>query len=139
MDQRPFHELRDEGLLWLINTSVFHPRGYALALHLNDDGEATGWTLLGDGSEAWTFGSPILATFVKVHGHRRLVPTKYLDAWTTAVEDQERIQARRRERFASVQSRLRELSGVEFDGGPRVELSLLQAEALIEMLEAIDA
>lgn len=50
---RPFAELRDEGLLWLINTTVFHPRGYALALHFDHDGNATGWTMIGDGSEPW--------------------------------------------------------------------------------------
>ena len=53
---RPFSELRDEGLLWLINTSVFHPRGYALAFVMDEDGNATGWALLGDGTEAWTMG-----------------------------------------------------------------------------------
>jgi hypothetical protein len=50
---RPFSELRDEGLLWLINVSVFHPRGFALAVHLDDFDNVTGWSLLGDGSEAW--------------------------------------------------------------------------------------
>lgn len=55
---RPFSELRDTGLLWLINTSVLHPRGYALALHMDDDGNATGWSLMGDGTEAWTMGDP---------------------------------------------------------------------------------
>ena len=54
-EQRPFSELRDTGLLWLINTTVFHPRGYAIALHFNDQGEATGWSLLGDGTELWQF------------------------------------------------------------------------------------
>ena len=53
---RTFSELRDTGLLWLINTSVFHPRGYALAIHLDDAGVATGWSLMGDGTEAWTMG-----------------------------------------------------------------------------------
>jgi hypothetical protein len=52
---RPFEELRDTGLVWLFNTTVLHPRGYALAIHLADDGEATGWSLLGDGSEPWAF------------------------------------------------------------------------------------
>lgn len=51
---RPFSEFRTEGLLWLINVSVFHPRGYALGFHFGDDGSVTGWTLLGDGNEAWT-------------------------------------------------------------------------------------
>ena len=57
---RPFNELRDTGLLALINTQVFHPRGYALALvYENDDpedlGECIGWELIGDGGEAWHF------------------------------------------------------------------------------------
>lgn len=52
---RPFHELRGSGLLWLINTTVFHPRGYALQLHLDEHGDATGWSLIGDGSEPWLF------------------------------------------------------------------------------------
>lgn len=50
---RPFREIRDAGLLWLINTTVFHPRGYALALAFDADGNATGWKLLGDGTEPW--------------------------------------------------------------------------------------
>lgn len=58
MSGRPFHELRDEGLLWLVNRVVFHPRGYALALHLDDNGAATGWSILGDGTEPWTMGDP---------------------------------------------------------------------------------
>jgi hypothetical protein len=52
---RPFEDLRDSGLLWLINRAVFHPRGYALALHVDDGGEVVGWSLQGDGSEPWTF------------------------------------------------------------------------------------
>lgn len=55
MSARPFEDLRPTGLLWLINTTVFHPRGYALALHFNDDGSCSGWSLMGDGSEVWQF------------------------------------------------------------------------------------
>jgi hypothetical protein len=54
---RPFSELRDSGLLWLINTTVLHPRGFGLALHyphLNAT-EPDGWVLNGDGTEAWVF------------------------------------------------------------------------------------
>lgn len=47
---RPIGELREAGLLWLINTSVFHPRGLALALCFAEDdrGHETplGWRLL---------------------------------------------------------------------------------------------
>ena len=52
---RPFADLRPTGLLWLINTTVFHPRGYALAVHFDDEGNAVGWSLMGDGTERWTF------------------------------------------------------------------------------------
>lgn len=51
---RPLEDLSTSGLLWLINRTVFHPRGYALAVHY-DDGKATGWELLGDGSEPWSY------------------------------------------------------------------------------------
>jgi len=51
---RPLVELSDTGLLWLINRTVFHPRGLALALHRRD-GDVTGWSIMGDGSEVWTF------------------------------------------------------------------------------------
>jgi hypothetical protein len=60
---RPFSELSDTGLLWLINRVVFHPRGFALGItHApNSQGieEATGWSLLGDGSEVWVMGDDV--------------------------------------------------------------------------------
>lgn len=43
-------DLRDDGVLWMVNRTVFHPRGYALAV--DDTGTLT---LLGDGSEPWSF------------------------------------------------------------------------------------
>jgi hypothetical protein len=53
---RPFAELSDSGILWKINRTVFHPLGYALALHVdNDTGEAMGWSIRGDGSEPFVF------------------------------------------------------------------------------------
>lgn len=52
-DPRPFSELRDSGLLWLINRTVFHPRGFALALV--GYGGTAGWRLHGDGTEVWRF------------------------------------------------------------------------------------
>lgn len=52
---RSFNDLRSTGLLWLINATVFHPRGFAFALVLDDDGVLTGWRLLGDGTEPWSF------------------------------------------------------------------------------------
>ncbi|MEI5526875.1 hypothetical protein WB388_40465 [Streptomyces brasiliscabiei] len=53
---RAFHEIRTAGLLWLVNHHVLHPRGVALALHVDDDGNAAGWSLLRspDGGP-WTF------------------------------------------------------------------------------------
>ena len=54
---RPFHELSDEGLLWLINRTTFHPRGYALSVNKADDGTWLGWNILGDGTEVWTFSA----------------------------------------------------------------------------------
>jgi hypothetical protein len=52
----PIEDLADTGLLWLINRVVFHPRGWALALHIDTYGKATGWSLLGDGIEPWSMG-----------------------------------------------------------------------------------
>ena len=53
-EPRHLGELRESGLLWLINRQVFHPRGFALGL-IYRDGEAIGWALLGDGKEPWRF------------------------------------------------------------------------------------
>lgn len=55
----PFDDLREHGLLWLINRCVFHPRGYALALHRDDDGAATGWSVLGHGTEPWNYDASV--------------------------------------------------------------------------------
>ncbi|MFJ5037996.1 hypothetical protein [Streptomyces parvulus] len=53
---RPFEQLRETGLLWLINRVVFHPRGLALALHLDADGLAYGWSLVSNlDGEPWQF------------------------------------------------------------------------------------
>ncbi|MEU6595068.1 hypothetical protein ABZ923_38725 [Streptomyces sp. NPDC046881] len=52
----PFAALRDTGLLWLINRIAFHPRGLALALHLDGNGQAYGWSLVtNDDGEPWQF------------------------------------------------------------------------------------
>ena len=53
--QMKLGELRSSGLLWLINRVVFHPRGFALAVHLEPDGRVTGWTLEGSGRGPWRF------------------------------------------------------------------------------------
>lgn len=47
-------DFEKDGLLWLINKSVLHPRGYALG-HIPDTNE---FVLLGDGSEPWRFATP---------------------------------------------------------------------------------
>lgn len=57
-DPRPFKDLSTSGLLWLINATTFHPRGFALSLHVTADGKATGWSLMGDGTEPWHFEGP---------------------------------------------------------------------------------
>lgn len=44
-------DLVEDGLLWLINTTTLHPRGFALAY----DPETKNLTLMGDGSEPWEF------------------------------------------------------------------------------------
>jgi hypothetical protein len=54
---RPWTDLRDSGLLWLINRVVFHPRGWALFLVL-EAGQIIGWRLRGDGAEVWRFDGP---------------------------------------------------------------------------------
>ena len=51
-------DLRADGFLWLINRSVFHPRGYALAV----DTEDGSFWLLGDGTEPWSFGDEAAET-----------------------------------------------------------------------------
>lgn len=55
---RPIAELRDSGLLWLINRAVFHPRGFALGVALDESGAVLGWFVEGDGSEPWRFDLP---------------------------------------------------------------------------------
>ena len=62
---RPIEELRDSGLLWLINRVVLHPRGHAIALVYEGD-EVVGWQLLGDGTEPWSFADDENELFAKV-------------------------------------------------------------------------
>ena len=53
---RPLGELMDSGMLWLINRSTFHPRGFSLALETDDGtGEVIGWKILGNGQELWSY------------------------------------------------------------------------------------
>ena len=87
MRERPFSEFRNEGLLWLVNTSVFHPRGYALAFHFEadvlgdyDNATVTGWSLMGNGEERWEYDSsgfvrPNAAELDRLYARtRRLMP-----------------------------------------------------------------
>jgi hypothetical protein len=43
-----------DGLIFLVNTAVLHPRGLALALHL-EDGEPIGLSIVGAGDEPWVY------------------------------------------------------------------------------------
>lgn len=52
---RSFAEFRDCGLLWLINTVVFHPRGFAIGFRFDDERHVVGWGLQGNGTEPWHF------------------------------------------------------------------------------------
>jgi len=54
----PFRDLRSTGTLWAINRTLFHPRGFGLALNYPDasgTGSPTGWCLEGDGSEQYEY------------------------------------------------------------------------------------
>lgn len=55
MESRPIEELIDNGMLWLINRVVFHPRGLALTLHTEVGSGETRWSFQGDGTEPWSF------------------------------------------------------------------------------------
>lgn len=64
----PFEALREHEVLWAINRTLFHPRGYALGLsYPSKDVEAInrheiepdGWTLYGDGTEPWQYGDSV--------------------------------------------------------------------------------
>lgn len=63
---RPFAELRDSGLLWLINRVVFHPRRVAMALHADETGGMYGWSLLPspDGGP-WTYPEDVEPDYLR--------------------------------------------------------------------------
>jgi hypothetical protein len=44
-------DLRSDGILWMLNKTIFHPRGYALSIN-PDTGDLA---LVGDGTEPWAF------------------------------------------------------------------------------------
>mgnify|MGYP006935510369 CR=1 FL=1 len=58
-EQRPFEDLQAEGLLWLINRSALHPLGCALAFHTDDEGNVTGWSMLGDGTQVFGYSEEV--------------------------------------------------------------------------------
>lgn len=47
---RPWSDLLDSGLLWLINTSVLHPRGWSME-PVYEARKAVGWRLRGNGRD----------------------------------------------------------------------------------------
>lgn len=55
---RPLDDLQASGLLWLINRTVFHPRGFSLGIAYSE-GEVAGWVLQGDGRDPYRFGDDI--------------------------------------------------------------------------------
>lgn len=55
MKEITLEEMRDNGLLWLINATCFHPRGYALTFTQEEDGSISGIGISGDGKEPWYF------------------------------------------------------------------------------------
>jgi hypothetical protein len=44
-------DMREFGLLWLLNTTCLHPRGFAIGV--NPDG--SDWKLFGDGTQPWSY------------------------------------------------------------------------------------
>lgn len=55
VSSRPLKDLMDSGMLWLINRTTFHPRGYALVLETDKFGEVASWKIIGNGKEVWSF------------------------------------------------------------------------------------
>lgn len=57
-------EFRSRGVLWAVNRVLFHPRGFALAIHQSKfalPGEETfrGFQIWGNGDEPWTYDAPV--------------------------------------------------------------------------------
>lgn len=53
----PISALSDTGILWLINRTVFHPRGFALSLMRNKDGTVSSWNIKGTGKDVFVFNA----------------------------------------------------------------------------------
>ena len=76
---RPLRELSESGLLWLINATVFHPRGFALALSMDTTtGEVTGWDIVGHGQSPWRYAGDMDDRFdaaeATLASYRNLLP-----------------------------------------------------------------
>jgi len=41
-------DLHNQGVLWYLNATAFHPRGYSLGLAM-ENGVVVGWTIVGNG------------------------------------------------------------------------------------------
>lgn len=68
---RDLSELRDSGVLWLINRAALHPHGVALALQVDDSGTVDGWDLVpSDPGEPWSFDAA-----TDVDGYRKAQQT----------------------------------------------------------------
>lgn len=79
---RSFDEFREVGLLWLLNKSVVHPRGFAIAFEYGPTGELLGWKLVGDGKEPWTFFHPDeFAPFEKIQSCSERKMREYQSEW----------------------------------------------------------
>lgn len=63
---RPLSEWPDKGLLWLINSTVFWPRGFSLGLSIPKDDSIepylAGYEIMGDGSKTWSVSSKEVET-----------------------------------------------------------------------------
>jgi hypothetical protein len=59
-------EFHGAGLVWLVNAAVLHPRGYALAVETDDDGDYTGYFTIVKSpyGEPWYFESGTTAQTV---------------------------------------------------------------------------
>lgn len=55
-DAFSFDQLRETGVLFMVNRVLLHPRGYALALEYGEgEKEPRGWNIVGNGKEIWSF------------------------------------------------------------------------------------
>lgn len=60
-EPRPLEDLfAASGVLWAINRTLFHPRGFVLALHRDQHGQVTGWTIEGNGQTVWQYDDTVL-------------------------------------------------------------------------------